>query len=87
MLYYDCHFNNAYIFYSCKNLPANGWFQQCLVCDIITAQKELFTSKNEIDIYYFRCSTCKKKILPIVERRKMYKWLDNQCLKYSYKYE
>ena len=61
MLLYDKIDKKAYVFITSNHLPVNGWFQHCLVCDIITAQTQLFKINNDTYFYYYRCSPCKKK--------------------------
>ena len=85
MLVYNSSLNEVLIFTVSNNLPCNGWFQQCLLCDTITAQKYLFKIDDEKHFYYFRCSPCKKKIISYDLKRDVERWLKKQCRKYEYK--
>ena len=85
MLYRPNECKQAYIFMVSKNLPIRGWFQRCLVCDTITAQKQLYKINNGIYMYYYRCSPCKKKYLREIESLDIDNWMDYQINKYKYK--
>ena len=86
MLLYDSIDKKAYVFITSSHLPVNGWFQHCLVCDIVTAQTQLFKINNDTYFYYYRCSPCKKKEIKNEYSKDMYSWLKKQCKKYKYKY-
>ena len=44
MLTFDYNTKEAYIYFS-SDLPTNGWFQKCVICDNITAKIELYKKK------------------------------------------
>ena len=69
------------IYYDSK-MPNDGWFQYCIVCDIITSKLHFYknvtfgtTIKVNVDIYSYLCSTCKKKL----NNKDIYKFYETNC--------
>ena len=85
MLTYDYNTKEAYIYFS-SDLPTNGWFQKCVICDKITAKIELYKKIDDIHIYYYKCNPCKKAIISEKAKENITSWLKAQYNKYKFKF-
>ena len=56
-----------YIYYE-SELPEEGWFQCCIMCDCVTGGFNYYKnitlhSEDDVEIYPYLCNKCKKKLL------------------------
>lgn len=75
--------HKIYIYREKENLPEEGWFQSCYMCDTITSGLELFDTweegKKTYEIHVYLCSGCHKKITYNVPFHDSYK---RRCSRY-----
>ena len=50
-----------------SNMPIDGWFQCCIVCDTITSKLHYYKNittkrKTQVEIYSYLCKKCQKKL-------------------------
>ncbi len=70
--------------YAESHLPQKGWFQACIMCEVITSRTRLFkTIRNKSDVVFeihtYLCPHCKKQLVELTFNNK-YTTISNEMI-------